>query len=56
MFTRDPGIPWNLSAVCAAVLLLAAVSFTPGPGARVRAEAHLGGRGQGSDRRPECAG
>ena len=31
MFTRDPGIPWNLSAVCAAVLLLAAVSFTPGP-------------------------
>ena len=30
MFARDPGIPWNLSAVCAAVLLLAAVSFTPG--------------------------
>ena len=31
MFARDPGIPWNLSAVCAAVLVLAAVSFTSGP-------------------------
>ena len=31
MFARDTGIPWNLSAVCAAVLVLAAVSFTPGP-------------------------
>ena len=31
MFARDPGIPWNLSAVCAAVLVLTAVSFPAGP-------------------------
>ena len=31
MFERDPGIPWNLSAVCAAVVLLAAVSLPAGP-------------------------
>ena len=31
MFARYPGIPWNLSAVCAVVLLLAAVSLAAGP-------------------------
>ena len=31
MFARDPGIPRNLSAVCAAVLVLAAVSLPAGP-------------------------
>ena len=31
MFARYPGIPWNLSAVCAVVLVVAAVSFTSGP-------------------------
>ena len=31
MFARYPGIPCNLSAVCAAVLLLAAVSLPAGP-------------------------
>ena len=31
MFVRYPDIPWNLSAVCAVVLVLAAVSLPAGP-------------------------